>query len=372
MRYFLIAGEASGDLHASNLMLGLKDRDPEAEFLFVGGDLMAEVARKKPLQHYREMNFMGLFAVIAHIRSIRKILLNTKRAIINYAPDALILVDYAGFNLRIARSVAGKGIRVFYYISPKVWAWRKARIRLLKKYIDRLFVIFPFEVGFFRQNGMEVEYQGNPLVDVMQAFEKKRLSRQQFLTLNNLPDRPVIALLAGSRKQEITNCLPEMIRASQRFPDHSFVVAGAPSVDKELYESLLEGAGVSIVYDNTYQLLSHALAAVVTSGTATLETALLDVPQVVVYKTGELTYRIGKLFVNFRFFSLVNLIYGDKLVTELLQHGIEKGIHDELYRIINEPEYSLKIRAGYAQVRHLLGEAGTSGRVAVKMTDLLK
>ncbi|MEX0982833.1 MAG: lipid-A-disaccharide synthase [Bacteroidales bacterium] len=372
MRYFLIAGEASGDLHASNLMVGLKDVDPEAEFMFVGGDLMAEVACQKPFQHYREINFMGLFAVIAHMRSLRRILLNTKKAIIDYAPDALILVDYAGFNLRIARAVAGKGIRIFYYISPKVWAWRKSRIRLLKKYVDRLFVIFPFEVEFFRQNGMEVDYQGNPLLDVMQAFKQKRVSREQFLASNNLPDRPVIALLAGSRKQEITNCLPEMIRASQSFPDHNFVVAGAPSVDKYIYESLLEGTGISIVYDKTYHLLSHALAAVVTSGTATLETALLDVPQVVIYKTGKLTYNIGKIFVNFRFFSLVNLIFGDELVKELLQHGVEEGIRDELNRIINEPEYSLKIRAGYARIRHLMGAAGTSRRIAGKMTELLQ
>ena len=372
MRYFLIAGEASGDLHASNLMHGLKDQDPEAQFLFVGGDLMAEVARQKPLQHYREMNFMGLFAVIAHIRSIRKILLKTKKAIIDYAPDALILVDYAGFNLRIAKAVAGKGIRVFYYISPKVWVWRKSRIKLLKKFVDRLFVIFPFEVAFFRQNGMDVEYHGNPLMDVMQAFEQKRTTREQFLASNNLPDRPVIALLAGSRKQEIKSCLPEMIRASQRFPDHSFVVAGAPSVDKKIYESLLEGTGVSIVYDNTYQLLSHALAAVVTSGTATLETALLDVPQVVVYKTGKLTYRIGKLFVNFRFFSLVNLIFGDELVKELLQYRVEEGIVEELGKIINDAEYSLQIRTGYAKIRNLMGEAGTSRRIAGKMTALLR
>ncbi len=372
MRYFLIAGEASGDLHASNLMLGLQEEDPEAEFLFIGGDLMGEVARQKPLQHYRKMNFMGLFAVIAHMRSLRTILLNTKKAIIDYAPDALILVDYAGFNLRIARSVAGRGIRVFYYISPKVWAWRKSRIRLLKRYVDQLFVIFPFEVAFFRQNGLEVEYHGNPLMDVMQEFDQERVSREQFLVSNNLPDQPIIALLAGSRKQEITNCLPEMIKASQRFPDHNFVVAGAPSVDKNIYDSLLEGTGINIVYGNTYQLLSHAKAAVVTSGTATLETALLNVPQVVVYKTGKLTYRIGKLFVNFRFFSLVNLIFGDELVKELLQVRIEEGIRDELYRIINEPEHSLKIREGYGQIRHLLGEAGTSRRVAVKMTELLK
>lgn len=371
MRYFLIAGEASGDLHASNLMAALKQEDPEADFRFVGGDLMTGVAGKRPLQHFKEMNFMGLFAVLKNLNTLGIILRRTKREIAAYAPDALILVDYAGFNLRIARAASEMGIRVFYYISPKVWVWRESRINQLKKYVDRLFVIFPFEVDYFCRHGMEVEYHGNPLADVVAQFEEERVSREEFLSRYQLDDRPVIALLAGSRRQEITNCLPEMVRASQHFPGHRFLVAGAPSVDPDVYESILAGTGISVVYGNTYNLLSHSTAAVVTSGTATLETALLDVPQVVVYKTGPITYRIGKLFVNFRFFSLVNLVYGDELVRELLQYKLAMGIREELDRIINDEEYSLRVREGYARIRKLTGEAGTSRRIAQRMIELM-
>ena len=371
MRYFLIAGEASGDLHASNLMQGLKEKDPEADFRFVGGDLMAEVAGKTPLQHFKEMNFMGLFAVLKNLITLRRILRRTKRDIAAYTPDALILVDYAGFNLPIARVASELGIRVFYYISPKVWAWRASRINQLKKYVDRLFVIFPFEVDYFRRHGMEVEYHGNPLTDVVAKFERERLSKEEFCSRYQPDDRPVIALLAGSRRQEIANCLPEMVRAAHHFPGHRFLVAGAPSVEPSAYESILADTGISVVYNNTYNLLAHSMAAVVTSGTATLETALLDVPQIVVYKTGGLTYRIGKLFVNFRFFSLVNLIYGGELVKELLQYKLAEGIRDELDRIINDAEYSLRMREGYARIREMIGEAGTSRKIAHRLIELL-
>ncbi len=372
MKYFLIAGEASGDLHASALLKGLLGEDPEADFLFIGGDRMADVAQKTPLQHYNGMNFMGFTAILRYFGRFRKLLQFTRHAIEKYDPDALILVDYAGFNLRMARFAAKRGTRVFYYISPKVWAWRKSRIRLLKRYVDRLFVIFSFEVDFFRQNGMEVEYHGNPLKDAIAQFQRIKISREEFLTSNNLPDKPVIALLAGSRVQEIGACLPEMIRASGCFPEHQFVVAGAPSVDPNLYQSLLAGTGITVVYDNTYNLLSQSVAAVVTSGTATLETALLNIPQVVVYKTGGFTYRIVKLFVNLRFFSLVNLIYGDELVREILQFGLEEGIRDELYRIINDNDHRFRIQRGYEKIRSLTGEEGTSRRIARRMVELLE
>ena len=371
MKYFLIAGEASGDLHASGLMEGLREEDPQADFMFVGGDRMAAVAQKPPLQHYREMSFMGLFAVLRHFNRFRNIMKKTRRAIADYDPDVLIPVDYAGFNLRMARFASERDIMVFYYISPKVWAWRSSRIKLLNRFVDRLFVIFPFEVEFFRKNGMEVEYHGNPLADAIEKFQQQKLTREQFLASAKLPDRPVIALLAGSRVQEITSCLPEMISASRSFPGHQFVVAGVPSVGPHLYDSLLAGTNIAVVYDNTYNLLAHSTAAVVTSGTATLETALLDVPQVVVYKTGGLTYRIGKLFVTFRFFSLVNLIYGGELVKEILQFRLGEGIQEELSKIINDAQTRLKIREGYAQIRALTGEAGTSRRIAKKMVELL-
>ncbi len=332
---------------------------------------MEAVAQKHPLQHYKEMNFMGLTAVICHFNRIRNILQNTRRAIEAYDPDVLIPVDYAGFNLRMARFASKRGIKVFYYISPKVWAWRRSRIKLLKRFVDRLFVIFPFEVEFFRQNGMKVEYHGNPLADAIDNFKQQKLNRAAFLASASLPDRPIIALLAGSRVQEIRACLPEMIRASDSFPGYQFVVAGAPAVSPHLYNSLLSGTNIAIVYDHTYNLLEQSVAAVVTSGTATLETALLDVPQVVVYKTGRLMYSIGKIFVNFKFFSLVNLIYGEALVREILQFGLEEGIREELSRIINDDDHRLRIGEGYRRIRALTGEAGTSRRIARKMVEKL-
>jgi len=371
MNYFLIAGEASGDLHASNLMRGLKEEDPGAGFAFVGGDRMAAVAGVEPVHHFRDMNFMGFFDVVRHLGRLRRIMKRTKNAVVATMPDVLILVDYAGFNLRMARFASKKGIRVFYYIPPKVWAWRKGRLRDLKKYVDRLFVIFPFEVSFFQEHGMEVVYEGNPLTDIFGTFRSSVRTRETFLADNELPDKPIVALLAGSRRQEIEACLPEMIRASGDFPDHQFVVAGAPSVEPALYRELLQETGIAIVYDQTYDLLSHARAAVVTSGTATLETALFDVPQVVIYKTGKLTYRIGKLFVNFRFFSLVNLIFGRELVKELLQHDLEQRIRMELRRIIDDKAYRLQMRKGYAKIREMVGEPGASRRIAGRMNKLM-
>ncbi|MDF1571874.1 MAG: lipid-A-disaccharide synthase [Bacteroidales bacterium] len=399
MKYFVIAGEASGDLHASNLMHALQRTDPAAAFTFIGGDLMTEAAGKgnspvpagsegrpdvavgdrtpeasanAPLFHYKEMNFMGFAAVLANFWKLSSILRHTKKAIRSAAPDAVILVDYAGFNLRIARYAHRKGIRVLYYISPKVWAWRKSRVKALKKYVDRLFVIFPFEVDFFREQGMEVEYHGNPLMDVVHRFEKTGPSRETFLEEHQLDDRPVIALLAGSRRQEINSCLPEMIKAAAAFPGYQFVVAGAPSVDHELYAQHLEGTGIRLVFSQTYPLLSHARAAVVTSGTATLETALLGVPQVVIYKTGALTYRIGKLFVTFRFFSLVNLVLGRELVKEFLQTNLAGQVENELVKILNDRGHQLMITTGYTQIREMLGKPGVADRVAGGMTALLK
>jgi lipid-A-disaccharide synthase len=390
MKYFVIAGEASGDLHASYLMQGLKREDPAAEFTFIGGDLMSEAAASgsipdaaggdhmseaavsAPLFHYKEMNFMGFAVVLANFRKLNGILRDTKKAIGTVAPDAVILVDYAGFNLRIARYAHRMGIRVFYYISPKVWAWRKSRVKALKKYVDRLFVIFPFEVDFFREQGMEAEYHGNPLMDVAHGFEQTRPSRADFLSEHQLHDRPVIAFLAGSRRQEINSCLPEMIKAAAAFPGYQFVVAGAPSVDRDLYDQHLEGTGIRLVFSQTYPLLSHARAAVVTSGTATLETALLGVPQVVIYKTGALTYRIGKLFITFRFFSLVNLILGRELVKEFLQTNLAGRVEKELEKILNDRDHQLMITTGYAQIREMLGAPGVADRVAKGMIAFLR
>ncbi|MDA3822572.1 MAG: lipid-A-disaccharide synthase [Bacteroidales bacterium] len=371
MKYFIIAGEASGDLHASKLVSAIKEKDSVADFAFIGGNLMSSAADKSPIQHFSSMNYMGLFAVLRNISSLIRILKRMKSAILEYNPDVLILVDYAGFNLRMAKFASLKGLKVFYYISPKVWAWRKSRVKKLKRYVDKLFVIFPFEVEFFRAHGMEVEYNGNPLMDAIEDFNKKKLIRSEFLKSNKLNETPVIALLAGSRKQEITNCLPEMIKAVNKFPDYQIVVAGAPSVDPSVYEEILKGTAVNIVYNDTYNLLSVSTAAIVTSGTATLETALLDVPQIVVYKTGNLTYRLAQLFVNFEFFSLVNLVFSKELVKEILQFNLAEKIQIELEKILNDAEYRSNMKLGYAKIKGLIGESGVSKRVADKMIELL-
>ncbi len=370
MKYFIIAGEASGDLHASNLMKGIKHSDQEASFRFLGGDLMKEVSPGGLLQHYRNMNFMGLFSVIANLRTLANILKNTKREIKAFSPDSLILVDYAGFNLRIAKFASKAGLKVFYYISPKVWAWKKGRIKLLSKYVDKLFVIFPFETKFFEENNMQVEYHGNPLTDVIANFRKKSTG-SVFKTEHGLDDRPVVALLAGSRKQELKHSLPVMKEVAKAFPSYQFVVAGAPSCNPELYSSALENTDIKLVFNATYELLDIAYAGVITSGTATLETALFNVPQVVIYKTGGLTYRIGKLFVNFKFFGLVNLVYEDELVKELLQNNLTKLTKIELAKLLSDTEYRNRIIEGYKEIQQLIGKEGASQRAADKMIELL-
>ncbi len=372
MKYFLIAGEASGDLHASRLMHGLQKLDSKAEFLFVGGDLMAEEAGKDPLYHYRIMNFMGVFSVLWHLARMMGILKQVKRNILAFRPDVVILVDYAGFNLRIARFVTGHGFRVFYYISPKVWAWKKGRIKLLREYVTRLFVIFPFEVPYFREQGIDVIYEGNPLTDVLHDYQDHAVERKAFLQGAGLDDRPLIALLAGSRKQEIRLCLPVMCRVAAQFPGYRFVVAGAPSMAPEYYDQFLTEDRVRIVFGQTYDLLQHAHAAIVTSGTATLETALFGVPQAVVYKTGWVTYGIGKLFVKFRFFGLVNLIFGDELVREFLQKDLETRLREELQRLIHDEDYRKHIQEGYATIRSMIGPWGVADRIGKRMTELLR
>ncbi len=372
MKYFLIAGEASGDLHASNLMKGLLNSDREASFHFIGGDLMLDLASDGLRYHYRNMNFMGLFAVIANLRILARIFKRTKKDIIEFKPDAIILVDYAGFNLRIAKFASKAGIKVFYYISPKVWAWRKGRIKSLKKFVDKLFVIFPFEPEFFKENGMDVEFHGNPLTDVIAAYFEAKKEDADFRKEHQLDDRPIIALLPGSRKQELLACLPVMREAAKVFPSYQFVVAGAPSCDHVIYKQQLDGTDIKVVYNAGYDLLSNAYAGVITSGTATLETALFNVPQLVIYKTGKLTYKIGKLFVNLRFFGLVNLVYGDELVKELLQNDLVERTKAELQKILDDTVYRERIIEGYDEIRRSIGEKGASQRAADKMIELIR
>jgi lipid-A-disaccharide synthase len=371
MKYYLIAGEASGDLHASNLMKGLKKFDASVSFRFFGGDMMTAVAGKPPVKHYRDMAFMGVVDVVANIRTIGKNLSLCKKDILEWKPDVIILVDYAGFNLRIAEFAKAHNLKVFYYISPKVWAWKKSRIQKLRAFVDKLFLIFPFEADFFHQNGLEAEYYGNPLMDAMEKFRKENHDPVAFRKDNNLDDRPVIALLCGSRKHEVLRLLPEMLPAIRKFPEYQFVIAGAPSLKSEFYNQLIRKSDVKLVIDKTYDLLNIARAAVVTSGTATLETAIFRVPQVVVYKTGGLQYSIGKHFVKITFFSLVNLIAGREVVRELLQVNLKENIISELGKILNNDDYREKMLAEYDHIIEKLDNPGSSERVAARMTELM-
>lgn len=370
MKYYLIAGEASGDLHASNLMKGLLDADADAEFRFFGGDKMSALGGTL-VKHYRDMAFMGIVDVLANLRSISRNLSLCKEDIRKWKPDVVILVDYAGFNLRIAEFAKTLGIKVFYYISPKVWVWKKSRIEKLKKFTDRLFVIFPFEPAFFKEHDMEVEYFGNPLMDAFSEYQKTALKREDFLEEKHLQDEPYIALLSGSRKDEVKRCLPEMVKASLAFPEYQFVVAGAPSISDDLYRKYLSNTKIRVLSGSTYDILNHAEAAVVTSGTATLETAIFKVPQVVIYKTSPVNYRIGMLFLKIKFFSLVNLIAGKEVVKELLQFDLAANVRTELTKILNNNDYRQGMLKSYEELHESIGGPGSSQRIAKRMNELL-
>jgi len=370
MKYFLVAGEASGDLHASNLMKALKEADPGAEFRYMGGDLMAGAAPGMVL-HYRETSFMFL-DVLVRLRKILRNLGTIREAIRQWEPDAVIPVDYPGFNMRIARFASGIGSRVFYFITPKVWAWRRRRVYRLKRFTRKLFVILPFEVPFYRDFGMEVAYFGNPLVDGVQGFLEGFEGAERWKASKGLDDRPVVALLAGSREKEIQRTLPAMVLMAAEHPGYQFVVAGAPSIAPGFYETWLEGTDVGIVHGETYALLASSFAGVITSGTATLEAALFGVPQVVVYRTGSMAYAIARRIVKINFISLVNLILDRGLVLEVIQHNLYPGAGAELSRILEDPVHRERILEGYRELGAQLGERGVAERIAAHMVELLQ
>lgn len=363
MKYYLIAGEASGDLHGSKLMQGLKKSDPEAEFRFFGGDLMLAEGGTI-VRHYRQTAVMGLFKVIFNLRKISGNLKFCKQDISAYQPDALILIDYSGFNLRIAKFARPAGLRVIYYISPKVWVWDRKRVFTIKENIDKMYVILPFEVEFYLQYDYPVEYVGNPIVDAVEESRTEAVEQRVFRSRNGLDDSPIIALLAGSRKEEIKHCLPEMLAVIDQFPGYRFVIAGAPAISPEYYARFTGNSDVDIIFDQTYDLLMNAVAAVVTSGTATLETALFGVPEVVVYKMGELTYQLGRHFIKPKYFSLVNLILDREVVKELLQYRLRKKIDDELRRILEDETYRMVMLDNFDKLRNRLGEPGAYYRLA--------
>ncbi|MGV1001870.1 lipid-A-disaccharide synthase [Empedobacter falsenii] len=369
MKYYIIAGEASGDLHASNLMKELKLKDPQAEFRFWGGDLM-QAQGGTLVKHYRDLAFMGFAEVVMNLRTILGNISVAKKDIETYKPDAVILVDYPGFNLRIAEFVKSLGIKVYYYISPQIWAWKTGRVHKIKKVVDKMFVILPFEEEFYQRYDYKVDFVGNPLLDSLNNLPE--IDEQQFRKDNNLDERPIIALLPGSRTQEIKVKLPLMLSVEKDFPDYQFVVAGAPSQPIENYKKIA-GNDLKIVENKTYDLLRVSHAALVTSGTATLETALLKVPEVVCYKGNAISYEIGKRVVkNIRFISLVNLIMDEEVVKELIQYDLTyENIKRELDLILNSPKRE-KIMKSYEELYHKLGGIGASERTASLIIEDLK
>jgi lipid-A-disaccharide synthase len=370
MKYYLIAGEASGDLHASNLIKAIRKTDPDAEFRCFGGDLMKN-AGAEVFIHYRDMAMMGLVEVIKKYPSIRRYKKSCRQDILKYKPDVLILVDYSGFNLPMAKYAAEHQIRVIYYISPKLWAWAKWRVKKVKEFVSRMFVILPFEVDFYREHQVESEYYGNPVLDSVAGFESAYNATDDFRERNKLNEKPVIALLAGSRKQEINDLLPEMLSVIPHYPGHQFVIAGAPSITPEYYSQYTAGHQVSIVYNQTYTLLKNSVAAVVTSGTATLETALLNIPEVVIYKTNPVTFFIGSFLVKVKFFSLVNLILDKEAVKELLQDNLSQDIKKELDKLLFDGAYRKEMLDNYARLRNILGEPGVADRVAQRIYQIV-
>ncbi|MDR1742254.1 MAG: lipid-A-disaccharide synthase [Dysgonamonadaceae bacterium] len=367
MKYYLIAGEASGDLHASNLMRSLKKRDKEADFRFFGGDLMREQGGVL-VKHYREMAFMGLIPVVMNLKTILKNMDLCKRDIAQYKPDAVILTDYPGFNLKIAQYVKTRlKLPVFYYISPKVWAWKEYRVKSFKKYVDEMLCILPFEVDFFKKHRYEVHYVGNPTVDAIADRPHRNETFNDFVLENHLPDKPIIALLAGSRQREISQNLPAMLEAVEGFPDYQPVIAGAPGIDPDFYGSFVENKGVRVVFNQTYRILAQSSAAMVTSGTATLETALLNVPQVVCYKTAfpKLSYWGFKHLLHTPYISLVNLICGKEVVKELFAKLFSSGaIRNELQSLLSNKPYRDNMLQNYRVMQDMLGMPGASDHAA--------
>lgn len=374
MKYYIIAGEASGDLHASNLVRELKKKDPEAEVRGWGGDLMRD-AGVSIVRHYKDTAIMGFVNVLRKLGTLKANIRYCREDIRKWNPDVVILVDYAGFNLRIARFAKRIGLKVFYYISPKLWAWNTGRVKQIKRYVDRMYTIFPFETEFYRHYDYPVYYGGNPLVDAIASRPCQEETFADFIHANGLPDRPIIALLAGSRKQELKYVLPMMLRMVPYFPEYQFVIAGAPSMAAEDYAPYVKDVPVHIVYGETYRLVSQAKAALVTSGTATLETALLCTPQVVCYngEAPRLSYFLFKTVVKVKYISLVNLIYGGEAVKELMmQYLTEDNLRRELSRILTDASAREKMLNAYDEIIRRLGSPGASARFAGMMVEALR
>ena len=381
MRYYVIAGEASGDLHGSNLMKGLYAEDPAADIRFWGGAAMDAVYRAHQdgdglVRDYRDGAVMGFSGILLHAGAFLHRLRECRRDILRFRPDVVILIDYPGFNFRIAEFAHKRGFKVFYYIAPKVWASRESRIRKLKKYIDKLYIVFPFEKEYFTRKGVDYAYFGNPLVDAVDASPALHTDRAAFLQETGLPDKPFIALLAGSRKGEVRSMMPvfgefaDKLRRVPGFEEFQFIVAGAPSRSEEDYAPWLEGRGeyMKVVFGKTHAVIRHAAAAVVNSGTASLETCLIGTPQVVAYAGSDFNFNIAKQIIKVEYISLGNLIAGRKVFRELLQYYFTPdNLVDEVRRLVTDGEYRAGMQAGYAQIREALGGSGASRAVARSM-----
>lgn len=381
MRYFLVAGEASGDLHGANLMKSLKESDADADFAFFGGDLMAAQGGIM-LKHYREMAIMGIIEVLLNLRKIKRNLDTCHVEILKYQPDVLILIDYPGFNLKLAKFAHERGIRVFWFIAPKVWATKEWRVKKLKAYVNELFTIFPFETDFFAKHKMEVHYVGNPLVETIRDAENLFRSHEMFVADNQLDNRPIVALLPGSRVQEVKFMLPVMKRFAADFPDFQFVVCGSEALDLSFYNEILTSSAeqnqekpLPVLYGQTYETVFHAHAALVTSGTATLETAMIGTPQAVLYKMmgGWLGYKVvSTFFLKVKYVSLPNLILNREAVKEFIMHEMKyERIKPELEKLLFDNDYRQKMKDSYNQLNQLLGKPGAAARAAKIMVSLM-
>jgi lipid-A-disaccharide synthase len=372
MKYFITAGELSGDLHGSNLIRGLRSADPSAEIFCWGGEQM-EAAGGKLLMHYKHLAIMGFVAVVMNLRTIARNMKLCKDQIKECSPDVVILIDFPGFNLRIAQFAKSEGFRVFYYISPKLWAWKESRVEKVRRYVDRMFIIFPFEVEFYRKHGIDVEYYGNPLVDELERKRELQGSREDIKRSLGLDSRPVIGMLAGSRKGEIKYILPQMLKTIRYFPDYQFVLATVQSIPENYYRSITGDLPVKMITGKSNEIMLASEASLVKSGTSTLEAALLNVPQVVCYKGDEISFQIARQIVKIRVFSLVNLIMGREVVKELIQFLLtEENLVKELRAILPGGSGREKMLADYAELREILGPSGASVRIAGEMVDDLK
>jgi lipid-A-disaccharide synthase len=366
MKYYLVAGEASGDLHGANLMKALKTEDSNASFRYFGGDKM-QAEGGDLVKHYADMAFMGFTEVVLNLRTIFKNMKACKADVLAYKPDVLVLIDFPGFNLKIAEFAKKNKIKVCYYISPKIWAWNQKRVLKIKRDVDQMFCILPFEVDFYKKWGMDVHYVGNPLLDEKAQF----LADLAFKKNQDLTDQKIIALLPGSRKQEIERLLPDMLSVTERFPDYQFVIAAAPTFTASYYEQFIGDKKVKLVFAQTYNLLQNAHAALVASGTATLETALFKIPQVVLYRGGAISVGIARMVIKIRFISLVNLIMDKKVVDELIQEDCNTQKITATLHPILEGKVRDKMLSDYHELGEKMGTAGASERTAKLIVNFL-